>query len=89
MFAFHKLNFTKPAFQNNMSSSTPSFTNPSNQGIRTNLLFVNKPRNQLSDKKNNFAYLPPANVCLRYEEGAEKQDRKVIKTEFPVHRAGI
>lgn len=89
MFAFHKLNFTKPAFQNNMSSSTPSFTNPSNQGIRTNLLFVNKPHNQLSDMKNNFAYLPPANVCLRYKECAEKQDRKVIKTKCPVHRAGI
>lgn len=72
-----------------MSSSTPSFTNPSNQGIRTNLLFVNKPRNQLSDKTNNFVYLPPANVCLRYEECAEKQAMKVIKTKFPVHRAGI
>lgn len=65
MFALHKLNFTKPAFQNNMSSSTPSFTNPSNQGIRTNLLFVNKPRNQLSDKKNNFAYLPPCKCLLK------------------------
>lgn len=63
MFGFHKLNFTKLAFQNNMSSSAHSYTNISNQGKRNKLLFVNKAtNNQLSDEKNNYTHISSTDV---------------------------
>lgn len=63
MFRVYKLNFTKLAFQNNMPSSAHSYTNPSNQGVRNQLLFVNKAvNNQLLDEKNNFIHIHSTDV---------------------------
>lgn len=63
MFRVYKLNFTKLAFQNDMSSSAHSYTNPSNQGVRNQLLFVNKAvNNQLLDEKNNFIHIHSTDV---------------------------
>lgn len=63
MFGFHKLNFMKLEFQNNMSSSAHSYTNISNQGIRNKFLFVNKAaNNQLLDEKSNNTHIHSTDV---------------------------
>lgn len=58
MFAFYKLNFTKLAFQNNMSSSAHSYANLSSKSKGDKLLFINKAiNNKLLDEKNDLTHL--------------------------------
>lgn len=63
MFGFHKLNFTKLAFQNNMSSSVHSYANLSSKSKGNKLLFINKAaNNQLLDEKNNLTHIYSTDV---------------------------
>jgi hypothetical protein len=75
----------KLTFQNNMSSSTPSYINLSNQGIWNKLLFVNKAVISFSVRRAAYIYF--FSKFLLRVQALRDTDAKLSQINFPVYRA--